>query len=115
MKYLLLIYNSEAEYANQSEERRSAMTAAHMQFRKDIEASGAYLEAQRLQPVETAKSVRIRGGQHLLSDGPFAETKEQLAGFYYIDVETEAEALDWAKRIPQSEATVIEVRPVWEM
>jgi hypothetical protein len=115
MKYLLLIYNSETEYAGQSEEQRTAMTADHMQFRKDMEASGAYLGAERLQPVKTAKSVRVRGGEYLLSDGPFAETKEQLAGFYYIDVETEEEALEWAKRLPQSESTVIEVRPIWEM
>jgi hypothetical protein len=115
MKYLLLIYSNESEYAAHTAEELAAYTAGHVQFRKDIAASGAYLEAQRLQPVSTAKSVRISGGRQLVSDGPFAETKEQLGGFYYIDVETPEEALEWAKRIPQSASTIIEVRPVMEM
>lgn len=115
MKYLLLIYADEADYARRSEQEMAEFTARHTEFRKDIESGGIYLAAQRLQPVSTAKSVRVRGGEYLLSDGPFAETKEQLGGFYFIDVETPEEALEWAKRIPQSETTVIEVRPVMEM
>jgi hypothetical protein len=115
MKYLLLIYASETEYGTQTEETLADYTARHMQLRADIGASGAFLDAQRLQPVSTATSVRIRGGKQTLSDGPFAETKEQLGGFYYIDVATPEEAIEWAKRIPQSESTVVEVRPVMEM
>lgn len=115
MKYLLLIYASESDYATRSEQEMADFTERHMEYRKDIAAAGVYLEAQRLQPVNTAKSVRVRGGEYLLSDGPFAETKEQLGGFYYIDVETPEEAVEWAKRIPQSETTIIEVRPVMGM
>jgi hypothetical protein len=115
MKYLLLIYASETEYAKHTPEELAAYTAGHMQLRADFGASGAFLDAQRLQPVSTATSVRIRGGKQTLSDGPFAETKEQLGGFYYIDVATHEEALEWAKRIPQSESTIVEVRPIMEM
>ncbi|MGH2551894.1 MAG: YciI family protein [Thermomicrobiales bacterium] len=115
MRYLLLIYAEESRYGDFTGEELQDYSDRHNQLGKDAADAGVLLDAQRLQPVQTARSIALRGDKLILSDGPFAETKEQLGGFYYIDVETPEEALEWAKRIPQNGSTTIEIRPVLEM
>lgn len=115
MRYLLLIYSAETSYAGFTGEQMQDFQSRHAELKRDAEAAGVLLSSQRLQPVSTAQSLVIRGDKQLLSDGPFAETKEQLGGFYFIDVKNPEEALKWAKRIPQTDATTIEIRPVMEM
>lgn len=115
MRYLLLIYAAESSYAGFTSEQMQDFQDRHSQLKKDAEAAGIFLGSQRLQPADRAKSLVIRGEKQLLTDGPFAETKEQLGGFYYIDVETPEEAIAWAARIPQTDATTIEIRPIMEM
>ncbi|CAN5611128.1 YciI family protein [soil metagenome] len=115
MRYLLLIYAEEARYADFTEEQLQDYSARHNQLGQDARDAGIFLDAQRLQPAQTARSIALRGDKLIVSDGPFAETKEQLGGFYYIDVETPEEALEWAKRIPQNGSTTIEIRPILQM
>ena len=83
-------------------------------FGDELRHKGILLAADRLRPTQTAKTVRVRNGQPQTTDGPFAETKEQLGGFYMIDVETFDEALAWAARVPPAKYGSIEVRPVWD-
>ena len=74
---------------------------------------GVHVAGHRLRPVSSATTVRVRGEQALVTDGPFAETKEQFGGYFLIDVESLDEALDWARRVPAAEYGCVEVRPVW--
>jgi hypothetical protein len=115
MRYLLLIYSAETSYAGFSGQELQEFQDRHTQLKKDAQAAGVFIDSQRLEPVASAKSLVIRGEKQLLTDGPFAETKEQLGGFYYIDVETPEEALAWAARIPQTDATTVEIRPIMQM
>lgn len=84
-------------------------------FGQELRESGHYVAAQALKPVDSATTVRIRNGQMSLTDGPFAETKEQLAGFYLIDAKDLNEAIHWASKIPPARFGSIEVRPVREL
>src|ERR671916_768294 len=102
MQFALLIYDDEASWANLSEEESKAIMDEWWSYTEELKKSGAYVAGEALQPVATAKSVRVRDGEQLVTDGPFAETKEQFGGFYVIDVETLDEALEWAARIPSA-------------
>ena len=113
MKYLLLVNGDESSWQARSDEERTAAMAEYERFGEDLRSSGAYVDSARLSPTTTATTVRVRGGETLTTDGPFAETKEQLGGFYLIDVETLDEALAWAARIPAARDGSIEVRPLW--
>ena len=104
MQYLLLIYDDEAKWAAMAEDERNTLYAAYMAFTNELRESGAYVAADQLQPTATATSVRIRDGEQLTTDGPFAETKEQLGGFYLIEVESHDEALEWAAILRSSRA-----------
>src|SRR3954466_3193040 len=108
MKYALLIYTEEAA----SDEERGAIYAEYGALSRDLRENGKLLGAEELQPVATATSVRVRDGDALVHDGPFAETKEALGGFYLIEAESLDEAIDWAGRIPSARTGTIEVRPV---
>jgi len=112
MQYLLLIYDEEAKWANMAEDDRKALYGAYMAFTNELRESGAYVAADQLQPIATATSVRIRDGEQLATDGPFAETKEQLGGFYLIEVDSHDEAVEWAAKIPSAQTGTIEVRPL---
>ena len=90
MKYMLLIYHEEAAWGDLTEQERQNMYAAYGKFSEDIVQSGHYVSGSELHPVSMATSVRVRDGQQLTTDGPFAETKEQLGGYYLI----EAQSLD---------------------
>ena len=112
MQYLLLIYDDESTYSSMSEDKRNAVYGEYGEYTGALQASGALVGANQLQPTGTATAVRIRGGEQLVTDGPFAETKEALGGYYLIDVATIDEALEWAAKIPSARYGTIEVRPI---
>jgi hypothetical protein len=115
MKYALLIYASEQEWASQSEEQAQAVNQEYMAFTKDIIDRGLMKGGEALQGMATATTVRVRDGETLTTDGPFAETKEQLGGFYLVDCKDLDEAIEVAARIPDVRRGSIEVRPVMEI
>jgi len=115
MKYALLIYASEQDWASQSEEQAQAVNQEYMAFTKDIIDSGLMKGGEALQGTATATTVRVRDGETLTTDGPFAETKEQLGGFYLVDCKDLDEAIELAARIPDVRRGSIEVRPVMEI
>ena len=112
MKYLLLIYDNEADWARMAEADQGAMFGEYRRFTYEIKASGHYLAGEALQPVATATTVRVENGKTLTTDGPFAETREQLGGFYMIDAPDLDTAIGIAARIPSARVGKIEVRPV---
>jgi hypothetical protein len=112
MQYLLLIYNDEQQYWALGEEEREALYAEYGAFTQSIQESGNMLGGAQLQPTGSATSVRIRNGETLVTDGPFAETKEQLGGFYLVDANDVDEAIALAERIPAARNGTIEVRPL---
>ena len=114
MKYLLTIYSDESQWRNLDPEAGSAVMAAYEAFGREAEDAGVLLGGDGLQPTATATTVRVRDGERLLTDGPFAETKEQLGGFYLIDVGTIDEAIAWAAKIPGAQNGSVEVRPVMD-
>ena len=112
MKYMAIIFNDESLYANATPEDIGAIFAAHGEFGEAAGKAGVMLGGDGLQPVATATTVRVRDGERLLTDGPYAETKEQLGGFYMLECKDLDEALAWAARIPEAKTGAIEVRPV---
>ncbi|HEY4790235.1 MAG TPA: YciI family protein, partial [Actinomycetes bacterium] len=100
MRYALLIYASEQDWAGQTEEESQAVNQEYMTFTKDIIDRGLMKGGEALQPTSTATSVRVRNGDTLTTDGPFAETKEQLGGYYLLEVASLDEALAWAAKCP---------------
>ena len=115
MRYALLIYASEQDWASQSEEQAQAQAQDCMAFTKDIVDRGIMRSGEALQPTATATTVRVRNGETLSTDGPFAETKEQLGGFYVVEAKDLDEAIEIAVRIPDVRGGSIEVRPIMEM
>jgi hypothetical protein len=113
MQYLLLIYQNEVEYAKNDAATSQKMMAEYQTFTQSIIQSGNFKGADRLQPTTTATTVRVRDGKVLATDGPFAETREQLGGYYLIDAKDINAAIDIASRIPGARTGSIEVRPVW--
>ena len=114
MKYMLLIYHEEKAWDGLTEDERQQIYGDYRKFTEDIIASGNYVSGSELHPVATATSVRVRDGKQLATDGPFAETKEQLGGFYLIEANNLDEAIGIAARIPSARAGTIEVRPLAE-
>ena len=114
MKYMLLIYHEEKAWDGLTEEERQQIYGDYRKFPEDIIASGNYVSGSELHPVATATSVRVRDGKQLATDGPFAETKEQLGGFYLIEANNLDEAIGIAARIPSARVGTIEVRPLAE-
>jgi hypothetical protein len=112
MKYLLLIYDSEKVWEKMPEAERNQMHADYVTFTKEIMASGHHLGGDALQPIHTATTVRVRDGKTAVTDGPFAETREQLGGFYMIEAKDLDEATRIAARIPSARVGSIEIRPV---
>jgi len=115
MRYALLIYANEQAWASQTEEQSQAQFQEYMAFTKDIVDRGIQQAGEALQPTATATTVRVRDGETMTTDGPFAETKEQLGGFYIVDCKDLDEALEVAARIPDARGGSIEVRPILEM
>ena len=115
MKYMLLIYDEEQAWAKLSEAERKQVYAEYGQFSQQVKASGQYVTGAQLQPISAATSVRVRNGKRLLTDGPFAETREQLGGYYLVEAKDLDEALGLAARIPSARFGTIEVRPLVEV
>ncbi len=116
MRYMLLIYSRENESATAGEMRETA--AAHRAVMEEASRRGIFRAADPLESAATATTVHVQGSNVLLTDGPFAETKEQLAGYYILDCEDLDEALEWAAKIPttcQGAAGYVEVRPIREI
>ena len=112
MKYLCLIYDDEKSMAEMSPSDGQAFMGEYMAFTDSIRGSGQYVAGEALQPVSSATTVRIRNGQVSTTDGPFAETREQLGGFYLIEARDLNDAIQVAGRIPSARTGSIEVRPV---
>jgi hypothetical protein len=112
MQYLCLIYSDETMYPKMSKAEGENMMAEYMAFTAKVKESGHYLGGNRLQPTHTSTSVRIRNGNLSATDGPFAETKEQLGGYYLIDAKDLNDAIQVASRIPGAKVGTIEVRPI---
>ncbi len=112
MQYLCLIYDAEAAMKSMSEAEGKKFNGDYMAFTKDIIASGHFKAGEALQPIATATTVRVRNGKTTTTDGPFAETREQLGGFYLIEAKDLDEATAIAARIPSAATGSIEVRPI---
>jgi hypothetical protein len=112
MQYLLLIYDAEKTWEDMPEAERGKMFTEYMQFTADIKASGHHLAGEALQPVKTATTIRVRNNKTSVTDGPFAETREQLGGFYLIEAKDLDEATKIAARIPSARIGSIEIRPL---
>ncbi|MGE5273189.1 MAG: YciI family protein [Verrucomicrobiota bacterium] len=116
MQYMCLIYDDESLWERLPEDERKSVYAEYGAFTQAIRDNGSYVAGDQLQPTSTATTVRIRDGKTMVTDGPFAETKEQLGGYYLIEAKDADEALKVAQRIPSARYGSIEVRPVvvWE-
>jgi hypothetical protein len=112
MKFMLLVYLDEQAM---SDEEREHCYVESAQLAQDLNAKGQYLAASPLHPVATATSVRVRNDKRLLTDGPFAETREQLGGYYVIEASDLDEAVSIAEKIPAARFGTIEIRPVMEI
>lgn len=113
MQYLLLIYHAESEWEALSEDERQRVYSQYRSLREDLIKSGSWIGGNQLQPIGTASTVRLMDKKPLISDGPFAETKEQLGGYFLIEAKNLDEALKIASRIPSAAlGGSIEVRPV---
>jgi len=115
MRYMLLIYASEANYSHMSSEERAAIMQGHSTFAQEAMQRGILMGGAPLQPTSTAMTVRVRKGKTLVIDGPFAETKEQLAGTYILDCKNLDEAIELATKIPDALYGSIEIRPLMEV
>ncbi len=114
MKYLCLIYDEEKKLNPMSKADGEAMMGEYFGFTEGIKKSGHYLGGNALQPVQTATTVRVRNGKVSTTDGPFAETQEQLGGYYLIEAKDLNDAIQVAAKIPSSRIGSIEVRPIME-
>jgi hypothetical protein len=112
MKYLLLIYENEADFGKMSEAEQGKVFGEYMAFSNRIRKSGHYLAGQALEPTSTATTVRVQNGKTVTTDGPFAETREQLGGFYMVEAKDLDEAIALAAGIPGARTGSIEVRPI---
>jgi hypothetical protein len=115
MRYMLLVYEREGDWAAMSEADQKKAYGEYMTLTEDMKTNQQYVSGAPLQPVATATTVRIRDGKPLSTDGPFAETREQLGGYYLINAKDLDEAIGLARRIPAARNGSIEVRPVMEM
>jgi hypothetical protein len=115
MQYLLMIHSDEAAMSAATETQHGEMMAAYGAYTEAMGKAGVLVSGNRLRPASAATTVRIAGGKTTVLDGPYAETKEQLGGYYLIDVPDLDAALSWAERCPGASTGAIEVRPVWAM
>lgn len=114
MQYLLLIYSNEAQDAQRTAEEGEANMQAYYAYTNELRESGAMVGGEALHPTSSATTVRVRDGKTSSTDGPFAETKEQLGGYYMVNCDNLDEAIQWAAKIPGAKDGSIEIRPVWE-
>ena len=114
MKYLLTIYGAESNWQHMTPEDGAKEMQAYEAFGRDAQAAGVYVGGEGLQPSSAATTVRVRNGDRMVTDGPFAETKEQLGGYYLVDCKDLDEAIEWAAKIPGARHGSVEVRPVMD-
>ena len=114
MRYLLLIYQEEAAHAQLSQEQLGAEYEAYNAFGTEVQKRGVFLNGEALMPISSATTVRVRNGKTLTVDGPFAETKEQLGGYYLLKCRDLDEAIEFAAKIPAAPDGSIEIRPIME-
>ena len=115
MQYLLSLYVDESSWGKMPPEQQQLGTAAYMAYSEALHAAGALVNSNRLQPSASATTVRTTDGKTQVLDGPYADSKEQLAGYYLIDVPDLDAALSWANRCPTAQHGIVEVRAVWAM
>jgi hypothetical protein len=115
MQYMLLIYSDEQAWATMPDEERNELIKEYFALTNELREKGEYVAGAPLQPTSVATTVRVRDGEQLVTDGPFAETKEQLGGYFLVDTESVDEALEWAAKIPAARHGTIEVRPLQEV
>src|SRR6266542_2769615 len=115
MKYILLVHHDEEAFGKRSEAERQHMLRESVQLANQLHAAGQYLSAAPLHPTSETTCVRVRDGKALVTDGPFAETREQLGGYFLIDAKDRAEAIGVATRIPGARLGTVEIRPVMEV
>ena len=118
MRYLILIHSnpeSRALWETLTDEQRIEFGRGHMALREELAASGELVVSQGLAHLELAKRVWVRDGETMTSDGPFAEVKEYLAGFYLVEVDSYERAVEWAAKVPDAQFRAIEVRPILDM
>src|SRR5678816_4521272 len=113
MQYMLLIYDNEASSKGAPPEAREKMFADYRGFTSSLIQSGHMKAGDALQPTSTATTVRVRDGKTLSTDGPFAETKEQLGGYYVLNCQDLDEAIAWAAKVPHAQYGSVEIRPLW--
>jgi hypothetical protein len=115
MQYLLALYADESRFAQMTPEQQKQGYAAYMAYSQALQEAGVLVGSNRLRPSGTATTVRTTDGKPQVLDGPFAESREQLAGYFLIDVPDLDAALQWAGRCPGSQHGIVEVRAIWEM
>lgn len=115
MKFMLLVHHDEAAFERIAKEEQQAMLAESIALTHQLHAKGQYLSASPLQPAATAVIVRVREGKAIVTDGPFIETREQIAGYFLVDAKDLSEAVDIAKRVPGARIGPVEVRPLREI
>lgn len=115
MKYLCLVYTDEAVLGAMPKSEFESFSDEHVTVDEELRSSGHSIAAEALQPAHTAATVRVRNGKLSTTDGPFAETKEQLTGFYLIEARDLNEAIQAAAKIPAARVGSIEVRPIWDL
>jgi hypothetical protein len=111
---MLIILGDESQFASLSDEERAANGARWADYTQELVDSGAFVSGEGLQSVTTATTLHVENGERVLTDGPFAETKEQIGGFYVIECKDLDEAIDWAAKLPHAEHGTTEIRPVME-
>jgi hypothetical protein len=115
MQYLLMIYSKEGAWEKMTPAEQQQGMAAYSAFTEALKKSGVFAGSNRLRPASAATTVRIANGKSQVLDGPYTDTKEQLGGYYLIDVADLDAALEWAARCPGASHGIVEVRPVWSM
>lgn len=115
MRYMLVIYGTDEDWTKLSEAELGPAMAAHQSFAEDLQSAGAFVAAEALQPSSTVTTIRLKDDEPLLTDGPYIESKEQIGGFYLIDVDNLDQALEWGKRLASFAATAVAVWPVIDM
>ena len=115
MKYLLLIYSNEANMQSRNQSAADELQAAYGAYTQAMIKAGVIVGGERLRPTASASTVRVADGKTKVLDGPYAETKEQLGGYYMIDVPDLDAAISWAARCPGASHGTVEVRPIWPM
>jgi hypothetical protein len=112
-QYILLFYSDEQVAAARSEDERKAIVGGYMSLAQELRGRGDYVAGAPLKAVAAATTVRVRDGEEVVTDGPFAETKEQLGGFFLIEAPSLEQAVEWAAKVPAAQYGSVEVRPIW--